>query len=139
MTATCVRKGTVTYPVEVIKVDRGKLFTQEKPKHKEVIANFSHLKDVTMDDVTDKPELPVHLMLGTSEYTKIKDSALGIKRLLTTSLRSSLLGVWRAGMKPVCHGEGITPPLPNNKMGSLKRLNNLVRKLEKHGKHVRGI
>ena len=95
---------------EVTKVDHGKLFTQEKPKHKEVIANFSHLKDVTMDDVTNKPDLPVHLMLGTSEYAKIKDSALGIKRLFTTSLRSSLLGVWRAGMKPVCHGKGITLP-----------------------------
>ena len=57
---------------EVTKVERGELLTLDNPKYKEMIAKFPHLKGVIMDDVTDKPELPVHLILGTSEYAKIK-------------------------------------------------------------------
>ena len=33
---------------------------------------YDHLTGVTMDDVDDKEELPVHLILGMNEYAQIK-------------------------------------------------------------------
>ena len=45
---------------------------QENPYHLDLIKQYDHLKEGTMDDTDTKQELPVHLILGTSEYTKIK-------------------------------------------------------------------
>ena len=37
-----------------------------------MIQEFSHLKGVTMDDTDNKANLLIHMILGTSEYTRIK-------------------------------------------------------------------
>ena len=37
-----------------------------------MVAKHEHVKGVTMDDTDVKKELPVHLILGTSEYAQIK-------------------------------------------------------------------
>jgi len=37
-----------------------------------MVAQYSHLRGVTMDDVDVKSELPVNLILSTNEYTQIK-------------------------------------------------------------------
>ena len=37
-----------------------------------MVATYDHLKGETMDDTDVKKELPVHLILGTSEYAQIK-------------------------------------------------------------------
>lgn len=49
------------------KVDRGTLLSLENPRYKELVERYDHLKEVTMDDVDEKEELPVHLILGTNE------------------------------------------------------------------------
>ena len=36
------------------------------------MVRYNHLKGVEIDDVDLKRELPVHLILGTSEYARIK-------------------------------------------------------------------
>ena len=36
------------------------------------MVRYNHLKGVEIDDVPLKRELPVHLILGTSEYARIK-------------------------------------------------------------------
>ena len=36
------------------------------------MVRYNHLKGVEIDDVHLKRELPVHLILGTSEYARIK-------------------------------------------------------------------
>ena len=48
------------------KVDRGTLLSLENPRYKELVERYNHLKKVTMDDVDEKEELPVHLL---SEHT----------------------------------------------------------------------
>ena len=57
---------------EVTKVNRSKLLSLGNPKYEEKIARFSHLRGISMDDTDQKPELPIHLVLGASEYAKIK-------------------------------------------------------------------
>lgn len=41
-------------------------------RYKDIMAKYDHLRGVEIDDVDLKRELPVHLFLGTSEYTIIK-------------------------------------------------------------------
>ena len=46
----------------------------ESPKYEELINKYKHLSGVHMDDKDTKPQLPIHLMLGASEYSRIKTS-----------------------------------------------------------------
>ena len=52
-------EGKFHLETEVTKVDRGELLTLNNPRYKEIIAKFPHLKEVKMDDVDEKPQLPV--------------------------------------------------------------------------------
>ena len=38
----------------------------------DIISKYQHLKGVEIDDTDIKPELPIQLILGASEYAKIK-------------------------------------------------------------------
>ena len=58
--------GEFQLRTEVTKVDRGMLLSLENPRYKELVERYNHLKKVTMDDVDEKEELPVHLL---SEHT----------------------------------------------------------------------
>ena len=57
---------------EVTKVDRDKLLTLENPQYQQKINQYAHLQGISMDDDDTKLELPVHLILGASEYAQIK-------------------------------------------------------------------
>ena len=57
---------------EVTNVDRNKLLTLENPQYQGKINQYSHLQGVSMNDDDTKPELPVHVILGASEYAQIK-------------------------------------------------------------------
>ena len=65
---------TFVLKTEVTKVDRSHLLSLPNPKYKETIGQFKHLKGVTMDDTDEKEELPIHLIIGASDYAKIKTS-----------------------------------------------------------------
>ena len=59
--------GKFTLEAEVKRVDIEKC--------SDIVAQFSHLKDVTTNDNDEKAMLPVHLILWTNEYTRIKTGA----------------------------------------------------------------
>ena len=42
------------------------------PRYNQIVHNYDHLKGVSMADVAGKPQLPVHFILGASEYARIK-------------------------------------------------------------------
>ena len=65
-------KGDFTLEVEVSNVAREELLSVKHQKHQQVPGKYKHRRGVTMDDVSEKTELPVGLILGTSEYVKIK-------------------------------------------------------------------
>ena len=64
--------GDFELETEVTQVDRNELLTLKNPKYRDMLCKFEHLKDVTMHNIDEKPELPVHLILGASEYARIK-------------------------------------------------------------------
>ena len=65
-------EGDFKLSIEVTKVDRNELLTLTNPRYRETLAKFPHLNGVKMLDNHKKPELPVHLILGASEYARIK-------------------------------------------------------------------
>ena len=60
---------------EVSKVDRQVLLTLANPEYEKVLEKYSHLKGVKMNEEDKKTKLPVHMILGASDYARIKTSA----------------------------------------------------------------
>ena len=67
-------KGDCEIPVCVTRIERSELLSLDNPDYLEMIKKYEHLRRVYMDDVDKKSALPVHLILSTNEYTKIKTS-----------------------------------------------------------------
>eukprot|EP00794_Sanderia_malayensis_P017914 gene17914-19691_t len=65
-------KGDFKLEIDASKADRGVLLSVKNPRYQDVLKIYPHLQGITMDDVDQKPELPVHLIFGASEYAKIK-------------------------------------------------------------------
>ena len=59
---------------EVSKVDRQVLLTLANPEYEKVLEKYSHLKGVKMNEEDKKTKLPVHMILGASDYARIKTS-----------------------------------------------------------------
>ena len=64
--------GKFEMTTRINKVDKGVLLTVPNPKHDELISKYRHLQGVLMDDTDKKSELPIHVILGASEYSRIK-------------------------------------------------------------------
>ena len=64
--------GKFAIETEVNKVDKGILLSVPNPRYAEKINQYPHLQGVVMDDKDSKPVLPIHLILGASEYSRIK-------------------------------------------------------------------
>ena len=64
--------GTFSLGVEVTKVNKGELLSLDNPRYQQLIHTNSHLTGVAIDDLDNKDKLPVHIILGASEYAKIK-------------------------------------------------------------------
>jgi hypothetical protein len=58
--------------LNVTKVDKSELLNVDNPHYQQLIAKYPHLEGVTMDDKDQKPKLPIHLILGASDYLCIK-------------------------------------------------------------------
>ena len=181
--------GAFQLRTEVTKVNRGVLLSLGNPGYKDMTGRYHHLKGVEMDDIDTKRDLPVHLILGASEYAQVKtettprigkpgepiaewtrlgwtilspgsepnltsmfltqtsavdyenlcrldvlglqDHSVGDQDFVYEEFKEQLLrdpeGWYETGLL----WKGNHPPLPNNKPGSLKRLENLVKKLWK--------
>ena len=65
-------KGNNTISLRVTRVDHTELLCVENPNYKEMISKYCHLKGVIMEDTDTKSLLPVHVILGESDYAKIK-------------------------------------------------------------------
>lgn len=182
-------EGDFRLTVEVTRVGKPTLLELENPKYREMLDRYSHLKGVKMLDEDTKTMLPVHLILGASEFARIKteqgprigrpgepvaektrfgwtimspgsepdlskmlltqtsqadheslcrldvlglqDPAVGdqeeVYREFREQLQQSPEGWYQTGLP----WKGNHPPLPSNEGGSLRRLDSLLRKLER--------
>ena len=53
-------------------MDKAELLTIENPHYAELIRNNAHLSGVEITDNDKKNQLPVHFILGSGEYARIK-------------------------------------------------------------------
>ena len=65
-------KRDFTFNTEVRKVHKRELLSLENPRYKQCLDKYEHLKGVEMDDLDNKNILPVNLILGASDYARIK-------------------------------------------------------------------
>ena len=64
--------GDLSLTTEVTKVDKNQLLSLENPRYEQCLTNYAHLKGIEMEDKDSKDTLPVHLILGASDYARIK-------------------------------------------------------------------
>ena len=61
-----------TLSVKATKVNRSELLSIDNPNYRELINNNAHLRDVYVHDEDKKARLPLHVVLGSGEYARIK-------------------------------------------------------------------
>ena len=63
---------TFTVEVELSRVERKTLLALEIPQYSSLMKKYQHRQGVVMDDNDHEPELPIHVIVGVGEYSKIK-------------------------------------------------------------------
>ncbi len=58
--------------VKLIKVEKGELLTVDNPNYQKLQREFDHLKQAKFIDNDQQSQLPVHVVLGSGEYARIK-------------------------------------------------------------------
>ena len=66
--------GKFIMDVNVTRVDKGDLLVLDNPNYEQLLRTYKHLEGIQMADNGRKPKLPVHLILGASDYMRIKTS-----------------------------------------------------------------
>ena len=58
--------------VEVSKVEKDVLLSVQNPNYPEILNAYEHLRGISIDDLDEKDKLPIHMVIGLSEFTKSK-------------------------------------------------------------------
>ena len=65
-------EGNFELKTQLNKAEKDTLLSLPNPNYLEIISHYPHLNDIKLNDIVKKKELPVHVILGVSDYTKIK-------------------------------------------------------------------
>ena len=60
-----------SFKTEISKLEKSVLLELPNLNYREIQNNYQHLQDITLNDYDTKSELPVYMILGTSDSTKI--------------------------------------------------------------------
>ena len=60
-----------SFQTELSKLEREVLITLPNPKYNKMKETFDHLERIQINEKDTKPELPIHVILGTTNYVKI--------------------------------------------------------------------
>ena len=61
-----------SFKTEISKLEKSVILQLPNPHYREIQNNYQYLRYITFNDYDTKSELPIHMILGTSDYTKIK-------------------------------------------------------------------
>ena len=61
-----------SFKTKINKLEEIILLEMPKPNYRELQNTYPHLRDITLNDYNSKSQLPIHVVLGVNEYTKIK-------------------------------------------------------------------
>ena len=65
-------KHQLSFQTELHKLEKSVLVELPNPKYLKLQNKYQHLKDLEVNDSDPKAFLPVHVILGVNDYTKIK-------------------------------------------------------------------
>ena len=74
--------GKFNMNIELSKVDKAELMSVKNPQYK-LLEKYNHLKGAKLEDRNTRPEIPIHVVMGTSDYAMVKN---------TTAQKVGLLG-----------------------------------------------
>ena len=60
------------------KIDKGELWSVNNPQYGDLIKRYQHLNPVRMIDTDTKSQLPIHVILGSGDYARIKRPLRGL-------------------------------------------------------------
>ena len=60
------------FQTEISKLEKSVLLELPDPEYQNLQNSYQHLKDIKINDHDKKLELPVHVILGVNDYTRIK-------------------------------------------------------------------
>ena len=60
------------FQIEIKKLEKSVLLELPHPEYKNLQNIYQHLKDIKINNHDKKRELPIHVILGMNDYTKIK-------------------------------------------------------------------
>ena len=58
--------------IEINKLEKEVLLELPNPNYPEIQKSYNHLKDIIINDTDTKNDLPVHVILGTGDYRKLR-------------------------------------------------------------------
>ena len=58
--------------IEINKLEKEVLLELPNPNYPEIQKSYNHLKDIIINDTDTKKDLPVHVILGTGDYRKLR-------------------------------------------------------------------
>ena len=94
------------YATEVSKVDKPELMELSNPNYADLSDKYKYFNGVKFEDLETRAQIPIHLVLGVSDYAKIKTTAaLKVGRLGEPVAEKTLLG-WTV-MSPGEKREGL--------------------------------
>ncbi|XP_028416198.1 uncharacterized protein LOC114539993 [Dendronephthya gigantea] len=67
--------GDFSLEANLTKIDKQQLLLLPNPQYDQVLRKYQHLDGVVIKDEDPKEQLPIHLILGVGEYSKIKTSS----------------------------------------------------------------
>ena len=63
---------SLNFKTEINKLEKNVFLELPNPKYQNLQNSYQHLKDIKENDHDTKLELPVHVILGASNYTRIR-------------------------------------------------------------------
>ena len=64
--------GSYQMSVKLTEVNKAELLSIDNPKYGQLIKKYLHLQGVTIADCDTKDQLPIHVVLGSGEYARVK-------------------------------------------------------------------
>ena len=61
-----------SFNTELNKLEREVFLTLPNPEYSKILKKYQHLRKVHMNDTDEKEQLPVHIVLGASNFAKIQ-------------------------------------------------------------------
>ena len=54
------------------KVNKSELLVVDNPRYDDLLEKYQHLKEVKLNETETKKSLPIHVVLGSGEYARVK-------------------------------------------------------------------